>query len=33
MAFLMRDGGHTWVLDDWKYLIEFAQQRLPAAAK
>ena len=28
MAFLMREGNHTWVLDDWKCLVDFADERL-----
>jgi len=33
MAFLLREGGHAWVLDDWTYLISFAEEQLkPNAA-
>jgi hypothetical protein len=33
MAFLLREGGHTYVLDDWTYLISFAEEQLkPNAA-
>jgi hypothetical protein len=28
IAFLMREGNHTWVLDDWKYLVDFADRHL-----
>jgi hypothetical protein len=28
IALLMRDGAHTWHVDDWKYLLDFADEKL-----
>jgi hypothetical protein len=33
MVLLMREGGHTWVLDDWKYLVDFADGHLKKAER